>query len=212
MINPLPITPLKPGSATKPFFGNEIAVVDDKGVDVKTGEEGKLVIKSPWPGMARTIYKNPDRYVETYWKDYQQQGWYKAGDSARIDEDGYVWIIGRIDDVIKVSGYRLGTAEIESALVSHKDVSEAAAIALPHDLKGNAIHAYVILRAGVSGSKELEESLKNHVSYEMGPIAKPESITFTDSLPKTRSGKIMRRVLKARALGQDEGDLSTLEE
>ncbi|NOY58250.1 MAG: acetate--CoA ligase [Calditrichaeota bacterium] len=212
MITPLPITPLKPGSATKPFFGNEIAVVDDKGVDVKTGEEGKLVIKSPWPGMARTIYKNPDRYVETYWKDYQQQGWYKAGDSARIDEDGYVWIIGRIDDVIKVSGYRLGTAEIESALVSHKDVSEAAAIALPHDLKGNAIHAYVILRTGITGSKELKETLKNHVSHEMGPIGKPESITFTDSLPKTRSGKIMRRVLKARALGQDEGDLSTLEQ
>ncbi|NIA31829.1 MAG: acetate--CoA ligase [Actinobacteria bacterium] len=212
MITPLPITPLKPGSATKPFFGNEIAVVDDKGVDVKTGEEGKLVIKSPWPGMARTIYKNPDRYVETYWKDYQQQGWYKAGDSARIDEDGYVWIIGRIDDVIKVSGYRLGTAEIESALVSHEDVSEAAAIALPHDLKGNAIHAYVILRTGITGSKELKETLKNHVSHEMGPIGKPESITFTDSLPKTRSGKIMRRVLKARALGQDEGDLSTLEE
>ncbi len=212
MITPLPITPLKPGSATKPFFGNEIAVVDDNGVEVKTGEEGKLVIKAPWPGMARTIYKDPDRFVETYWKDYQKQGWYKAGDSARIDQDGYVWIIGRIDDVIKVSGYRLGTAEIESALVSHPDVSEAAAIALPHELKGHAIHAYVILRAGISGSKELEEALKKHVSHEMGPIAKPESITFTDSLPKTRSGKIMRRVLKARALGQDEGDLSTLEE
>ena len=212
MITPLPITPLKPGSATKPFFGNEIAVVDDEGKDVKTGEEGKLVIKSPWPGMARTIYKDPDRYIETYWKEYEKQGWYKAGDSARIDEDGYVWIIGRIDDVIKVSGYRLGTAEIESALVSHPDVSEAAAIALPHELKGNAIHAYVILRAGVSGDKELEDALKNHVSHEMGPIAKPESITFTDSLPKTRSGKIMRRVLKARALGQDEGDLTTLEE
>lgn len=212
MITPLPITPLKPGSATKPFFGNEIAVVDDNGVEVKTGEEGKLVIKAPWPGMARTIYKDPDRFVKTYWKDYSEQGWYKAGDSARIDQDGYVWIIGRIDDVIKVSGYRLGTAEIESALVSHPDVSEAAAIALPHELKGHAIHAYVILRAGISGSKDLEERLKNHVSHEMGPIAKPESITFTDSLPKTRSGKIMRRVLKARALGQDEGDLSTLEE
>jgi len=212
MITPLPITPLKPGSATKPFFGNEIAVVDDSGVEVKTGEEGKLVLKAPWPGMARTIYKDPDRYVETYWKDYLKQGWYKAGDSARIDQDGYVWIIGRIDDVIKVSGYRLGTAEIESALVSHPDVSEAAAIALPHELKGHAIHAYVILRSGVLGSKELEEALKKHVSHEMGPIAKPESITFIENLPKTRSGKIMRRVLKARALGQDEGDLSTLEE
>jgi acetyl-CoA synthetase len=150
--------------------------------------------------------------VETYWKDYQKQGWYKTGDSARIDSDGYVWVIGRIDDVIKVSGYRLGTAEIESALVSHPDVSEAAAIALPHELKGNAIHAYAILRANVTGNKELEEKLKEHVGHEMGPIARPETITFVESLPKTRSGKIMRRVLKARAMGADEGDLSTLEE
>jgi len=211
MITPLPITPLKPGSATKPFFGNEIAVVDDDGNEVKPGDEGKLVIKNPWPGMARTIYKDPDRYKEVYWSEFEKQGWYKAGDSARIDEDGYVWIIGRIDDVIKVSGYRLGTAEVESALVSHPSVSEAAAIALPHELKGNAIHTYVILKAGIAGSKDLAEILKEHVSHEMGPIARPETITFVDSLPKTRSGKIMRRVLKARALGQDEGDLSTLE-
>ncbi len=212
MITPLPITPLKPGSATKPFFGNEVAVVDDHGNEAKPGEEGKLVLKAPWPGMARTIYGDPDRYIEVYWKDYEKQGWYKAGDSARIDEDGYVWIIGRIDDVIKVSGYRLGTAEVESALVSHPDVSEAATIALPHELKGNAIYAYAILRAGLNGSKELEEEIKKHVATEIGPIARPESITFTESLPKTRSGKIMRRVLKARALGVDEGDLSTLEE
>ncbi len=212
MITPLPITPLKPGSATKPFFGNEIAVVDEDGNPAPPGEEGMLVLKAPWPGMARTIYKDPDRYVEVYWKEFEKQGWYKAGDSARIDEDGYVWIIGRIDDVIKVSGYRLGTAEIESALVSHHDVSEAAAIALPHELKGNAIHTYVILRAGVEGSKELEQELQDHVSHEMGPIARPESITFVNSLPKTRSGKIMRRVLKARALGEPEGDLSTLEQ
>ncbi len=212
MITPLPITPLKPGSATKPFFGIDVAVVDDESNEVKAGEEGKLVIKGPWPGMARTIWGDPDRYVETYWKDYEKQGWYKAGDSARVDKDGYYWIIGRIDDVIKVSGYRLGTAEIESALVSHADVSEAAAIALPHELKGNAIHTFVILRAGVSGSKELSEELREHVSKEMGPIAKPETVTFVDGLPKTRSGKIMRRVLKARALGQDEGDLTTLEE
>ncbi|MFQ5604302.1 MAG: acetate--CoA ligase [bacterium] len=212
MITPLPITPLKPGSATRPFFGNEVAVVDDDGNEVAPGEEGKLVLQAPWPGMARTIYGDPDRYVEIYWKEFEIQGWYKAGDSARIDEDGYVWIIGRIDDVIKVSGYRLGTAEVESALVSHADVSEAATIALPHDLKGNAIHAYAILRAGVNGSKELEAALKNHVAHEIGPIARPESITFVESLPKTRSGKIMRRVLKARALGVDEGDLSTLEE
>ncbi len=212
MITPLPITPLKPGSATKPFFGNEMAVVDEKGNEVKTGEEGNLVIKNPWPGMARTILGDPDRYVNTYWKEYEKQGWYQAGDSARVDKDGYFWIIGRTDDVIKVSGYRLGTAEIESALVSHADVAEAAAIALPHELKGHAIHTFVILRAGVNGSKEMEEALKKHVSSEMGPIAKPETVTFVDSLPKTRSGKIMRRVLKARALGQDEGDLSTLEQ
>ncbi|MBK7980836.1 MAG: acetate--CoA ligase [Ignavibacteriae bacterium] len=212
MITPLPITPLKPGSATKPFFGIEIAVVDEKGKSVKAGEEGKLVIKSPWPGMARTILGDSDRFKDTYWKDYEQQGWYKAGDSARIDEDGYVWIIGRIDDVIKVSGYRLGTAEIESALVSHSKVAEAAAIALPHELKGNAIHAYVILKAGFKGDAELERNLKDHVGHEMGPIAKPDSVTFVDSLPKTRSGKIMRRVLKARAQGLPEGDLTTIEE
>lgn len=212
MITPLPITPLKPGSATKPFFGNEVAVVDDNGKEVPTGEEGKLVIKNPWPGMARTIYGDEKLYVDTYWKDYKKQGWYKTGDSARIDKDGYVWVIGRIDDVIKVSGYRLGSAEIESALVSHPDVSEAAVIALPHELKGNAIHSYVILIAGKAGSKELAEKLKTHVANEIGPIARPEEVIFTDSLPKTRSGKIMRRVLKARALGQDAGDLSTLED
>ena len=212
MITPIPALPLKPGSATKPFFGNEVAVVDDEGREVAAGEEGKLVIKNPWPGMARTIYKDEERYVNTYWKDYADKGWYKAGDSARIDKDGYVWVIGRIDDVIKVSGYRLGTAEIESALVSHPAVSEAAAIALPHELKGNAIHTFVILKSGVSGTKELSEELRDHVAREMGPIAKPEAVTFVDGLPKTRSGKIMRRVLKARALGQDEGDLSTLEE
>lgn len=211
MITPLPITPLKPGSATKPFFGNEVAVVDDEGNEVKAGEEGKLVLKAPWPGMARTIYGDDERYKEVYWKEYEKQGWYKAGDSARIDEDGYIWVIGRIDDVIKVSGYRLGTAEVESALVSHSDVAEAAAIALPHELKGNCIHVFAILRAGIGGSKELEEEVRNHVAEVLGPIAKPEKVNFVDSLPKTRSGKIMRRVLKARALGQDEGDLSTLE-
>jgi acetyl-CoA synthetase len=212
MITPLPVTPLKPGSATKPFFGNEIGIVDEKGKEVKTGEEGKLVIKTPWPGMARTIHKDPDRYQEIYWKDYEKQGWYKAGDSARIDEDGYIWIIGRIDDVIKVSGYRLGTAEIESALVSHPYVAEAAAIALPHELKGNAIHVFAILKAGKAGDKKLAEELKDHVSHEIGPIARPEEVTFVNALPKTRSGKIMRRVLKARALGQEVGDLTTLEE
>lgn len=212
MIAPIPITPLKPGSATKPLFGIEVGIVDEDGNEVKAGEEGKLVIKAPWPGMARTVFGDPERYKDTYWKEYEAQGWYKAGDSARIDEDGYIWIIGRIDDVIKVSGYRLGTAEVESALVSHPSVSEAAAIALPHEVKGNAIHTYVILKTGIVGDKKLEEDLRRHVSEEMGPIARPDSVTFAESLPKTRSGKIMRRVLKARAMGQDEGDLSTLED
>jgi acetyl-CoA synthetase len=137
---------------------------------------------------------------------------YQAGDSARKDADGYIWVIGRIDDVIKVSGYRLGTAEVESALVSHVAVAEAAAIGLPHEVKGNAIYCYVILRAGYEKSDKLAEDLRQHVGHEIGPIARPEHITFVDSLPKTRSGKIMRRVLKARAQGLPEGDISTLEE
>ncbi len=212
MITPLPVTPLKPGSATKPFFGNEVAVVDDSGKEVPAGTEGNLVIKNIWPGMARTILGDPDRYVEKYWKRYEEQCYYLTGDSAKMDEDGYVWIIGRNDDVMKVSGYRLGSAEIESALVSHPAVTEAAAIGLPDSLKGNIIHATVILKDGFSASDELTNELKKHVDNEIGPIARPAFIVYTDSLPKTRSGKIMRRVLKARALGQDEGDLSTLDE
>ena len=212
MITPLPIIPLKPGSASKPFFGNEIGVVDENRKEVAAGEEGSLVIKSIWPGLATGIYKDPQKFIDTYWKKYEKEGWYEPGDSAKKDSDGYIWIIGRSDDVIKVSGYRLGTAEVESALVSHPSVVEAAVIPLPHKLKGNAIHAFVILNQGIVGSKELEMEIKKHVAKVMGPIAKPEEIKFTDSLPKTRSGKIMRRVLKARALGLDEGDLSTIEE
>jgi acetyl-CoA synthetase len=210
MITPLPITPLKPGSATNPFFGIEVDVVDEEGKSVAAGDEGFLVVKRPWPGMLRTLYKDPDRYKEQYWGKFE--GMYQTGDSARRDADGYVWVIGRIDDVLKVSGYRLGTAEVESALVSHPDVTEAAAIGLPHELKGNAIHTYVILRAGSEGNDKLVETLKEHVGHELGPIAKPESIAFVPSLPKTRSGKIMRRLLRARALGQPEGDISTLED
>ena len=173
-------------------------------------EEGYLVIKTPFPGMMRTIYKDPERFKTQYWSKFP--GMYQTGDSARKDKDGYIWVIGRMDDVIKVSGYRLGTAEVESALVSHPAVAEAAAIGLPHDLKGNAIHAFVILRQGVEPSDKLAEELRAHVGHEMGPIARPEDIKFVDSLPKTRSGKIMRRVLRARALGQPEGDLTTIEE
>jgi acetyl-CoA synthetase len=162
--------------------------------------------------MARTILGDPDRFIENYWKEYEKQGWYLTGDSAKIDEDGYVWIIGRNDDVLKVSGYRLGSAEIESALVSHPAVTEAAAIGLPDNLKGNIIHATVLLKEGFSASDDLAHELKQHVDSEIGPIARPAFVVFADALPKTRSGKIMRRVLKARALGQEEGDLTTLEE
>ena len=160
--------------------------------------------------MLRTIYRDPDRYVEQYWGKFE--GVYFTGDSARRDKDGYYWIIGRVDDVIKVSGYRLGTAEIESALVSHPAVSEAAAVGLPHEVKGQAIHAYVVLKHGLAPSSELEAELRQYVGSEMGPIAKPEQIKFLETLPKTRSGKILRRVLKAREQGLPEGDLSTLEE
>ena len=210
MLTPMPATPLKPGSAALPYPGVEADVVNEAGQSVKAGEEGFLVLKQPWPAMLRTIYKDPERYVQTYWSKFP--GVYFAGDSARKDEDGYFWVIGRVDDVIKVSGYRLGTAELESALVSHHAVAEAAVIGLPHEIKGIAIHAYVILKAGQEASEALAEELRQHVGHEVGPIAKPEKINFVASLPKTRSGKIMRRVLKARAQGLTEGDLSTLEE
>ncbi|MFT7584825.1 MAG: acetyl-CoA synthetase [Cellvibrionaceae bacterium] len=210
MITPLPSMPLKPGSATRGFPGVQVDVVDEDGEPVGANEEGFLVIKSPWPAMMRTLYGDPDRYVEVYWSRYTEQGWYLPGDSAKKDEDGYIWIIGRIDDVIKVSGYRLGTAEIESALVTHPSVSEAAVIGIPDEVRGSIIKAYCILNVGVSPSDALSAELKAHVGTEMGPIAKPSIVELVDSLPKTRSGKIMRRVLRARTLGQDEGDLSTI--
>jgi acetyl-CoA synthetase len=209
MIAPVPSFPLKPGSGTKPFPGIQAEVLDDDGKPVPPGEEGKLVITTPWPGMLRGLYKDPERYVQQYWSTYP--GKYLTGDSAKIDQDGYFWIIGRVDDVIKVSGYRLGTAEIESALVSHRAVAEAAAIGLPDEVRGNVIHAFVMLKTGFAASHELSEELIQHVGHEIGPIARPSKIDIVDSLPKTRSGKIMRRVLKARALGLPEGDTSTLE-
>ena len=210
MITPTPVVPLKPGSATRPFLGIEADVVHEDGTTCAPNEDGLLVLKRPWPGMMRTILNDPQRYIDTYWTKVPNN--YAAGDSARKDEDGYIWVIGRLDDVIKVSGYRLGTAEVESALVSHAAVAEAAAIGLPHEIKGNAIHAFVILRQGFEGSHELEEKLRAHVGHELGPIGRPDNIEFVGSLPKTRSGKIMRRVLKARAQGLPEGDISTLEE
>jgi acetyl-CoA synthetase len=210
MITPVPVMPLKPGSGTRPFFGQEAEIVDEAGIPVADGEEGYLVLKRPWPAMLRTIYGDDERYVRQYWSKYP--GKYMTGDSARRDKDGYFWIIGRVDDVIKVSGHRLGTAEIESALVSHPAVAEAAAIALPHEVKGQGIYCFCLLRTGYASSEALGEELRQHVAKHMGPIARPEEVRFVDKLPKTRSGKIMRRVLKARAQGLPEGDVSTLEE
>ena len=209
-ITATPSLPLKPGSGTKPFFGQDADILDEEGNPVPDGEEGFLVLKNPQPAMFRTLYKDPERYVATYWSKYP--GKYLAGDAARRDKDGYFWIIGRTDDVIKVSGHRLGTAEVESALASHGAVAESAAIGLPHDVKGNAIHAFVVVKPGVSPDQELAEDIRKHISQHLSPIAKPDDITFVDALPKTRSGKIMRRVLKARAQGLPEGDLSTLDD
>lgn len=210
MITPTPVVALKPGSATLPFTGIEADVVREDGSTCEPNEDGYLVIKRPWPGMARTVWGDPDRYVEQYWSEFAQQGWYFTGDSARRDDDGYFWIIGRMDDVIKVSGYRLGTVEIESALVSHPDVAEAACVGIPHELRGNVIHAFCILNEGVSGSSELIDALKLHVRHEVGPIAVPAELNIVDGLPKTRSGKIMRRLLKAQVQGLPIGDVSTL--
>src|SRR5512142_37101 len=210
MITPGPSLPLKPGSGAKPFFGQEAEILDDDGKKVKDGEEGYLVLKKPWPAMMTTIYRDPERYVKQYWSKYP--GRYMAGDSAKRDRDGYFWIIGRTDDVIKVSGYRLGTAEIESALVAHPSIAEAAVIGLPHEIKGQAIHCYCLLRQGHKATDELADEVKTHVAQHLGPIVRPEAVTFVDSLPKTRSGKIMRRLLKARAQGLPEGDVSTLED
>jgi len=212
MITPTPVVPLKPGSGTLPFAGVVADVVREDGTPCDANEDGYLVIQRPWPGMARTIWGDPERYVQQYWSEFAKQGWYFSGDSARRDEDGYIWVIGRMDDVIKVSGYRLGTAEVESALVSHPSVSEAGVVGVPDELRGNVIHAFCILSDRVDPRPELVEQLKEHVRREVGPIAVPASVTFVEKLPKTRSGKIMRRVLKAQVTGQELGDTSTLEE
>ena len=217
MISPLPgATPTKPGSATLPLPGIEADVVNAKGEAVGADEGGYLVIKRPWPGMMRTVHGNPKRFRESYWEYLRPADGsfiYFAGDGARRDSDGYFWVMGRVDDVINVSGHRLGTMEIESALVSHKAVSEAAVVGKPDDLKGESIVAFVTLEIGNSSSEELLRDLRDHVAIEIGPIAKPDKINFTDSLPKTRSGKIMRRILRALAAGEEvSGDTSTLED
>ena len=217
MISPLPgVVATKPGSATYPLPGIEVEVVDKNGDKVMENEGGYLIIKKPWPGMMRTIHGNPQRYLDSYWEYISFKGEknvYFAGDGARIDEDGYIWIMGRVDDVINVSGHRLGTMEIESALVSHKSVAESAVVGKKDDLKGEVIVAFVSLEKDVNGSSELVENLKKHVVNEIGIIAKPEKIIISDSLPKTRSGKIMRRILRSLAAGEKiSGDISTLED
>ena len=211
LISPLPYaTPLKPGSATRPLPGVDAAILREDGSEAKANEGGRLVIRKPWPGMIRGVFGDPARFKKTYFQQYK--GAYDAGDGARKDEDGYFWIMGRLDDVINVSGHRLGTMEIESALVSHDKVAEAAVVGMPHSIKGQAIYAYVSLKTGVEGSVELKQALVKHVRTEIGPIASPEAIQFAPGLPKTRSGKIMRRVLRNIAAGDYEnfGDTSTL--
>jgi acetyl-CoA synthetase len=210
LITPLPgaIT-LKPSSANRPFFGIEPIILREDGTETEINEGGYLAIKKPWPGLMRTVYGNHQRFIETYWKRFP--GMYFAGDGARKDEDGDYWLMGRIDDVINVSGHRIGTAEVESALVSHNKVAEAAVVPMPHEIKGQALYAFVTLNKGVEKSEELIEELRKHVAKEIGPIAKPDKIQFADSLPKTRSGKIMRRILKAIAEGKDDvGNTTTL--
>ncbi|NJD51469.1 MAG: acetate--CoA ligase [Candidatus Methanoperedens sp.] len=211
LITPLPgATPLKPGSATFPFPGIEPMVVKADGTEADINEGGQLVIKKPWPGMMRTVFGSHQRFIEKYFSQFP--GLYQTGDSARKDEDGYLWIMGRIDDVIKVSGHRLGTAEIESSLVSHNAVAEAAVVGYPHDIKGEAIYAFVTLKEGVNKTDDLKADLVIHVRNSIGPIAKPEKLQFADALPKTRSGKIMRRILRKIASGDvhDLGDITTL--
>ncbi len=211
LITPLPgATALKPGSATRPFFGVQPALVDDKGATLEGAAQGNLVILDSWPGQARTLYGDHDRYVQTYFSAYK--GTYFTGDGCRRDADGYYWITGRVDDVINVSGHRMGTAEVESALVAHPKVAEAAVVGYPHDLKGQGIYCYVTLNAGETPTEELRKELVAHVRHEIGPIASPDLIQFSPGLPKTRSGKIMRRIL--RKIAEDEfsslGDTSTL--
>lgn len=213
LISPLPgATPLKPGSATRPFFGIEPALVDGDGVELDGATNGNLVIKRSWPGQMRSVYGDHERFANTYFSAFE--GMYFTGDGARRDEDGYYWITGRVDDVLSVSGHRMGTAEIESALVAHPDVAEAAVVGYPHDIKGEGIYTFVTLNAGIDGSESLEKDLSMWVRKEIGPIATPDFVQFTPGLPKTRSGKIMRRILRKIAENDfsNLGDTSTLAE
>ncbi len=209
MITPLPgAVATKPGSATHPFPGHAADVVDDQGNSVPLGGGGYLVLTRPWPGMLRTLYKDPDRYVQTYWS--QVPGKYFAGDGCKRDTDGYFWLLGRVDDVMNVAGHRLSTTEVESALVAHPAVAEAAVVGRTDEMTGQAVAAFVTLRAGVVGDEKLLKELRNWVSEKISPIARPKSIVFTDDLPKTRSGKIMRRLLRDISEQRNLGDVTTL--
>src|SRR5580698_2779485 len=212
MITPLPgATPTKPGTATLPFFGVLPEVVDDKGNAVPKNSGGKLVVRKPWPSMLRGIWGDNQRYKETYWSEVK--GSYFTGDGCRQDDDGYFWIVGRIDDVLNVAGHRIGTAEVESALVSNQKVAEAAVVGRPDELKGQALVAFVTVKTGITPDAALRDELRNHVAREIGPVAKPDDIRFAEALPKTRSGKIMRRFLKQVASGVEiKGDTTTLED
>jgi acetyl-CoA synthetase len=212
LIAPIPgAVPTKPGSATRPFFGIQPEVVSKDGHVVPKGSGGLLVVRKPWPSMARTVYGDPERYQKTYWSDVP--GSYFTGDGARQDADGYFWLMGRVDDVINVSGHRLGTMEVESALVAHPKVAEAAVVGRPDELKGQAISAFVSLESGNYPSEQLKDELRKWVSKEIGSLARPDDIRFTEALPKTRSGKIMRRLLRELAThGEIKGDTTTLED
>jgi acetyl-CoA synthetase len=209
MITPLPgVTTTKPGSATFPFPGVDADVVDADGKSRPLGAGGYLVLKKPWPAMLRGIYGDPERYKATYWSRFP--GMYFPGDGCKRDEEGYYWLLGRVDDVMNVAGHRLSTTEIESALVSHPSVAEAAVVGQPDSLTGEAVFAFVILKAGTDGTPELGQELRQHVAVKIGPIARPKSVMFTPDLPKTRSGKIMRRLLRDIATGRQLGDTTTL--
>jgi len=212
MVSPMPgITPTKPGSCTRPFFGVVPVILDEAGKEVPKGSGGKLFLSKPWPSMLRTLWGDDERFKKQYWSELP--GYYFAGDGARIDKDGYLWVVGRIDDVLNVSGHRIGTSEIESALVSHPSVAEAAVVGRPDDLKGQALVCFVTLKNSISPSPELKEALRQHVAKEIGALARPDDVRFAAGLPKTRSGKIMRRILKEIASGGEvKGDTTTLED
>jgi acetyl-CoA synthetase len=221
VISPLPgVTAARPGSATHPLPGYDVDVVDKQGQTVPSGQGGYLVIRKPWPSMARTIHGDPERFQKAYFSEFPG-GIYFTGDGARRDEDGNIWCLGRVDDVLNVSGHRLGTMEIESALVSHPEVAEAAVVGRPDELKGQGVVAFVTLKAGAAqrragdpaALKAIEAELKTHVAREIGALARPEEIRLTEALPKTRSGKIMRRLLRELATsGRVSGDTTTLED